>query len=126
MRPVIETTVALSVVAVVTFAVELCQILLGNIQLELNIGMVVVGPIAHLHTPIAGISGGQWGLHGWALMRLIIRTAIAITVLTIVNATSLLHLWRVLEQRLRLIASESNLLLGYALNLLLWGMKSSR
>lgn len=62
-RQVIVTTAPLSVVAVVTLAVELCTISLGNMCFELTIGMLVVGPMDHLPTSDAGMSGVLWGLH---------------------------------------------------------------
>lgn len=88
MRRAIVNIVPLSVVTVVTLAIELCTIGVGNVRLELTIRMVVLGAMDHLPTTVAGMGGSRWSLHGWAPLRLIFETAVAITALTIATTTT--------------------------------------
>lgn len=125
MRSVHVTIVPLTVVAVVTLAMERGKDGLSNMRLKLTVGVVVVVPMSHLYTVMVGMGGSGLVLVRWMqlmlLLLLIGGAAIVITASQIATTTanSMLILGTDFEKWLRLIASQFNLLLCYPLEFML-------
>lgn len=88
-----------TVVTLVTLDAEWDTIRLDNVRLDLTIRMVLVGTMAHFPTRVACMGGSQWCLHGWALLWLSSRTAVAITAMKSATRASMLELGRGFKAR---------------------------